>query len=227
MPRASRRLSYRVKGGIVLLGGLPTLLACDIVYEASRTLKQLDIVEAERDGWQKPADILQSLELKPGYTVIDLGCGSGYFTLKLSRTVGEHGKVLAVDIRRLPLAFLWVRTWLKANHNVRIVTGEPDDPHLGEAIADGVLIVNTYHELQHPGTILNHSFRALVPGGRLVIADRSADASAGHHDAHHQVSAAGVEDEVRGAGFRIVQRIDRLVDNPQNGEWWLLAARKP
>ena len=206
---------------MLVLAGLLTLCLADIAYEAARTLKELDFVEAERDGWQKPLDIVQALELKPGNTAADLGCGSGYFTLKLSRTVGERGKVLAVDIRRLPLAFLWVRTWLKIRHNVGMVIGEPDDPHLGEATADGVLIVNTYHELQHPRKILNHSFRALVPGGRLVIADRSSG------EELHQISAGAVEEDVRAAGFQIVKRIDRFIDSPQNGQWWLLAARKP
>jgi ubiquinone/menaquinone biosynthesis C-methylase UbiE len=129
--------------------------------------------------------------------------------------------VLAVDIRRLPLAFLRVRTWLKGSTNVEILAGEPDDPHLGETTADGVLIVNTYHELQHPRTILDRSFRALVSGGRLVIADRSS-ASEGHH-----VSLSAVEADVRDSGFQIIQRIDSFIDNPKSGQWWLLVASRP
>src|SRR5262245_29276821 len=72
-----------------------------VAYQGIRTLQQLSAVEAERDQWQRPADVIQALSLKIGRVVVDLGSGAGYFSLKLSDAVGASGKVVAVDLRKL------------------------------------------------------------------------------------------------------------------------------
>ena len=80
-------------------------------------------VEAERDSWQRPADVLQALELRKGAVVADLGSGVGYFALKLAERVGRGGRVLAVDVRRFPLVFLRVRALLRGLRNLEAVRG--------------------------------------------------------------------------------------------------------
>ena len=122
-------MSYRAKLIFLLLGAVAILFLVDTAYQGLNTLSRLNIVEAERDQWQRPSDVIRALDLKPGNVVVDLGCGSGYFTLKLSAPVGQSGRVLAEDIRRLPLMFLWLRTFHRGQNNVNIVLGEPDDPH--------------------------------------------------------------------------------------------------
>ena len=64
------------------------------------------MIEAQRDQWQRPSEVMQALKVKDGDSVVDLGCGSGYFSLKLSDPIGRNGKVIAEDIRRLSLTFL-------------------------------------------------------------------------------------------------------------------------
>jgi len=53
--------------------------------------------DPKRDEWQKPAQLVEALEIAPGMCVADLGAGTGYFSRYLSQAVGEHGTVLAVD----------------------------------------------------------------------------------------------------------------------------------
>jgi SAM-dependent methyltransferase len=79
-----------------------------VLEEAVRTLGVLDQVERERDTWQRPDEIIRQLDLTPGNTVVDLGSGAGYFSLKIAPRVGPTGRVLAVDLRRESLAFLWI-----------------------------------------------------------------------------------------------------------------------
>ena len=212
-------VSYRVKLAIFALGAVVFLFVLDTAYQALNTLRRLDVVEAERDQWQRPSDIVRALDLRQGRTVVDLGCGSGYFTLKLSPAVGPGGTVYAVDIRRLPLAFLWLRTFLKAQHNVRTVLGEPDNPHLPAGKADAVLIVNTYHELENPALILNQISQSLVPGGRLVIADPM-------QTEHGELSSDVVEAELRRHGFSVLSRDENFINQPGNGAWWLIIASR-
>ena len=57
-----------------------------VAYQGIRTLQRLKAVEAERDQWQHPADIVQALNLKAGDSVVDFGAGAGYFALKPAMT---------------------------------------------------------------------------------------------------------------------------------------------
>jgi predicted methyltransferase len=225
-------LSYRAKLVLFLLCAIAILFLVHTAYQGLNTLSRLNVVEAERDQWQRPSEVLQALDLKPGYAVVDLGCGSGYFTLKLSAPVGKNGRVLAEDIRRLPLAFLWIRTIQRGQHNINIVLGEPDDPHLPTQRVNSVLIANTYHEFTNSQAILGHVVQSLVSGGRLVVVDREPRAvdhgSSETAAEHHEVSSEQVESELHHAGFEIVSRQDGFIQNdPLNENWWIITARKP
>ena len=131
----------------ILLVVVPVMLVGD---QAVRTLRTLTIVERERDTWQRPDDILRALNLSPGMTVVDLGSGAGYFSLKIAPRVAPAGRVLAVDLRRESLAFLWIRAVLGGHANLHVIRNQVDDPKLPPGPIDAVLIANTYHELTAP-----------------------------------------------------------------------------
>lgn len=222
------RVNYRVKLLLFFLCALAVFFVFSVGYSALNTLSRLDAVEAERDQWQRPSDVIQALDLRPGNVVVDLGCGSGYFTLKLSSPVGSSGRVIAEDIRWLPLGFLWFRAMRK--RNVSIVHGEPNDPHLSMKGVDGVLISNTYHEFTDAQAILVHLTQSLVAGGRLVVVDREPrpDNIGTTENGDHEISAARVEEELRHAHFEIVSRQDRFIESdPDHETWWLIVARNP
>jgi ubiquinone/menaquinone biosynthesis C-methylase UbiE len=190
-----------------------------LAYQAIRTIQQLNLVEAERDRWQRADEIIQQLDLKAGNTVVDFGSGAGYFALKLSNTVGSNGEVLAVDLRRLSLSFLRARSILRWQRNIQTIVGEPADPHLSGKTVDAVLIANTYHELSEPREILRHVSQAMRSGGRLVVADRS--------DTDHRAFPDSEESDLRSAGFQIVSKDDHFIVRPANDVWWLITAVKP
>jgi predicted methyltransferase len=222
-------VSYRLKLITFLISAVAVLVLLNVGFSAVNTLSQLDRVEAQRDQWQRPLDILEALASQAGSTIVDFGCGSGYFTLKLSSSVGSNGRVIAEDIRWLSLAFLWARTILKQKHNVSIIYGQPTNPHLPVNSVNGVLILNTYHELADRQAILAHIRQALVSGGRLVIVDRQPNPeNVGiTENGEHEIDALRVEAEVRQTGFEIVGRQDRFIlSDPDRETWWLLVARK-
>ena len=221
-------MSYRAKLFVFNLGALAILFALNLGYSALQTISRLNAIEAERDRWQRPVDVIQALGLKPGDVVVDLGAGSGYFTLKLSTEVGENGRVIAEDIRSLPLAFLWFRAAQRRPRNVKVVLGEPADPHLPPRV-HAVLISNTYHEFADSRPILIHIFESLVSGGRLVVIDRSPKpAGPASERSEHEISVDRVESELRQAHFEIICRQDRFIQSDSYDEsWWLLVASKP
>jgi ubiquinone/menaquinone biosynthesis C-methylase UbiE len=209
--------------------GLVVLVGLNIGYQALSTLNQLDTIEAERDHWQHSSEVIQALNLKPDETVADLGCGSGYFSLKLAEPVGPNGKVVAEDIRRLSLAFLWMRTLRKGKHNVRVLLGDIDDPQLDPNSVNAVLISNTYHEFAAPGMIMDHVRRSLVPGGRVVIIDRAPKDSQERVNAfqEHEISSEQVQAELRKAMFEIDSQTDHFIENdPEHENWWMIVAHR-
>lgn len=225
-------MSYRLKLVFFFLCSLATLFLFSTARQGEDTLARLNAVEAARDQWQRPSDVIRALDLRLGNVAVDLGCGSGYFTLKLSEPVGPGGIVLAEDIRRFPLLFLWFRKVLKNEPNVKVLLGDPSNPHLPLQTVNAVLISNTYHEFTDPQSVLTHVSQSLVSGGRLVVVDRApqlavADSGESARE-HHEASSEQVEDEIRHAGLQIVSRQDHfIVNDPSNEEWWLITARKP
>jgi len=188
----------------------------------------LEQVERARDQWQRPSEIIQKLNLRGGNVVVDIGSGVGYFTFKLSHVVGKSGKVLPVDIKEFPLCVLRTRGFLMGDRNIDAILAEPDDPHLPPAEVDAVLVLNTYHELTHPALILDQLSRSLKPGGHLVIVDGGP--SAGHETGKsedHAVASEEVEATLRRRGFEVLQRHDQFTQQPGDGRWWIILARKP
>lgn len=223
-------MNYRLKLLVFFLCALAVFFFLNAGYSALNTISRLNVVESERDQWQRPAEVVQALNIKPGDVVVDLGCGSGYFALRLSSSVGKTGRVLAEDIRRLPLAFLWFRAILKNERNITVVHGGPSDPHLPSQRVNAVLIANTFHEITDSHAILARVRQSLVSGGRLVVIDRAPDPAdrGGTGPAGHEISAQQVESELRRAQFEIVTRQNDFIGkDPENESWWLISAVKP
>lgn len=213
------RLALFLACTVVILVGLSTL------NSFTNTLHQLDVIEAERDQWQRPLEVLRELDVHDGSTVVDLGSGAGYFALKLSPAVGKGGQVLAVDLRRLSLFFLWTRARLRGQRNIHVIVGEERNPRLPTGSVNAVLICNTYHEFSDPERMLHQVSESLRPGGNVVVIDRSPGASKA--GLTHEVPPNVVVGELRKQGFEIVRQDDHFIDRPGDDLWWLVVGRRP
>jgi len=222
--------SYRRRIAAFAVAAFVTVGFLGATLWTAGALRAVDAVEAERDGWQRPSDVMKALDLGEGEVVADLGSGVGYFALKLADRVGRHGRVLAVDVRPFPLLFLRLRGLLRGCSNLTVVRGEAGDPHLPAGSVDAILVANTFHELEDPDTILAHAREALRPGGRLVVVDPGPDvAEAGPpgHGTHHNTSPDRAEARILRAGLEIVSRDDAFIEEPGHARWWLILALRP
>ena len=127
--------------------------------------------DPEREGWQKPDEVIQALAIKKGEVVADIGAGSGYFSVRLARAVGPEGRVLALDPDERLLDYLRRRLAEGNVQNVTARTVPRDDPELPEGSVDLAFLCNVYHHIDGRPDYLRRLRRALKPTGRLVIVD--------------------------------------------------------
>jgi ubiquinone/menaquinone biosynthesis C-methylase UbiE len=115
---------------------------------------------------------MDALHIAEGTTVLDLGAGGGWFTSRLARRVGPNGRVYAVDVQSLMIQAIVRRMQREGLTNVTPVLGDYDDPSLPANVnPDAVLIVDTFHEAEHPVVLLQNVARTLKPQGRIGIID--------------------------------------------------------
>ena len=155
----------------------------------------------ERESEEAPTRALQIIGITAGSTVADIGAGSGYFTERLARLVGPSGRVIASDIQKGMLDLIAQRVARARLSNVTLVLGEPANPRLVKESIDLALMVDVYHELGDPQTVLRHIREALKPRGRLVLIEYKGEDPTIPILPSHKMTVAQAKLEVEHEGF--------------------------
>jgi SAM-dependent methyltransferase len=168
------------------------------------------LTRPERDKEEQPDRVVEALKIPKGATVVDLGAGVGYFTLRLAKQVGPTGRVLAVDIQQGMLDRLAQNLDGTSINNVETILASADNPGLPLNEVDLVLVVDVYHELAHPEKTLEHVRRSLRPGGRVVLIEyRKEDPEIPIHPLH-KMTVEEVRGELEPMGFRLADLLEFL-----------------
>lgn len=105
----------------------------------------------------------------PGMTVMDVGCGVGYFSIPMTKMVGDNGKVIAVDLQQQMLDMLRRRAE-RAGVHVELHQCQRD--RLGiDAEADFVLVFAMLHEVPDQRRLLGEILNCLKPSGKVLLAE--------------------------------------------------------
>jgi len=165
---------------------------------------------SEREIEEMPETALDRIGLRPGMTVADVGSGSGYFTVRLSKRVGPTGKVLAVDVQPEMLTMLRERLRKGKITNVEPVLGTEADPKLPKGAMDLILMVDVYHEFSQPQRMLRRMLTALKADGRLILLEYRKE------DPHlpirqdHKMSVEEARQELETEGFELEKALEDL-----------------
>jgi ubiquinone/menaquinone biosynthesis C-methylase UbiE len=123
-----------------------------------------------RRWFQDPLKILAPF-VKEGMTVLDVGCGMGFFTLEMARLVGDGGRVIAVDVQDKMLAGLRRRA-VKQGLSDRIQARLCGPDHLGlSEPVDFALSFAVAHEVPDAKSFFLQIAAVLKPGGSLLLAE--------------------------------------------------------
>ena len=166
-----------------------------------------------RESRQREEDcrlLLEALDVKPGQTICDMGCGNGFYTLELARRVGPSGVVYAVDIQPEMLRMLAELAGREGLTNIRPVLGTAIDPRLPVAAIDLCLCVDVYHEFSHPDAMLARVRESLTEAGRLALVEFRGEDPAVPIKPLHKMTKEQIRRELEPAGFRVVGEFDRL-----------------
>lgn len=192
---------------------IPTALKFYRGREIARTMHYAGaswLVREEREREEDCAQLLRSLDLKPGQTVCDMGCGNGFYSLRLAQIVGPEGSVMAVDIQPEMLRLLGLRAKRRGIENIEPVLGSVVDPKLPEASIDLALLVDVYHEFSHPEPMLEAIRKSLKPEGRLVLVEFRAEDPEVPIKLLHKMSKEQILKEIPPNGFRLAEQFDKL-----------------
>jgi len=120
-----------------------------------------------------PEAVIKNLPLQDKMVVLDLGCGSGYFSLPLARMVRPSGKVIAIDIWKPALDVLTLKAKLAGLFNIietkQLDIENPAGFGLGAESVDVVLISNVLFQIENKAQVFKEVFRVLKNNGYLVV----------------------------------------------------------
>lgn len=110
-------------------------------------------------------------DVRPGQTVLDLGCGAGLDSLLAARRVGPAGRVVGVDLCPAMVGKARRNADTLGLPNVEFVEAGIENLPLPDASVDVVISNGVFNLCPDKPTVLAEVFRALRPGGRLQMAD--------------------------------------------------------
>jgi ubiquinone/menaquinone biosynthesis C-methylase UbiE len=159
---------------------------------------------------EQPEAMLDALKVPVGATVADVGAGAGYHSIRLAKRVGPKGKVLASDLQPEMLEMLVANARSAGATNIKPIRATQNDTKLPEAAVDLILMVDVYHECTNPETTLKGLFKALKPGGRLVLVEFRGEVPEIPILPEHKMTLKQVRREVEPRGFHFKESLEFL-----------------
>ena len=124
-----------------------------------------------REEEEKTSQMIGLLKFRDGETVADIGAGTGYVSEKIARKIGTNGLVYATDIQPEMIEKLDAKMKTLGIANVKGLLGEIEDAKLPAGKVDTVILVDVYHEFDHPYEMTRSMIAGLKSGGRIVFVE--------------------------------------------------------
>lgn len=168
------------------------------------------LVRPEREAEEEPDKALESIGIRKGDVIADVGAGVGYFTWRMAALAGPSGKVYSTDLQPEMLERLRRNMAARGIRNVEPVLGAVDDPRLPANSLDLIFLADVYHEFSHPQQMLQKLREALKPEGRLVLLEYRKEDPAVPIRPEHKMSVDEVKAEIEPEGFRLDKTLATL-----------------
>lgn len=132
----------------------------------------VETLETEsREIYHEREALARLVDAKPGMAVADIGSGSGFMTELFAKMVGASGRVYAVDINQKLLEHIARRASLDGLKNIQTVLDNDTSTELPANSVDLIFLCDTYHHFEYPKAVLASMYKALRPGGQVVLVE--------------------------------------------------------
>ena len=156
---------------------------------------------------------IDALALRPGDAVAEIGAGNARFSFRFAEVVGPEGRVYANELGASNVRRIQAGADRRNLANLTAVEGTVDDTRLPDACCDAMMMRHVYHMLTRPEPMAGSFYRALKPGGRLLILE--GDPQPGRPNARgvpENRAGMGIDpqiviDELAAAGFEFDRRV--------------------
>jgi ubiquinone/menaquinone biosynthesis C-methylase UbiE len=153
-----------------------------------------------------PEKILNQLGLSGGMTAVDLGCGSGGWTIPLAKMLPE-GKVFALDLLKSSLSALESKARIERIFNIQTVVADVEKKTpISQASSDAVLMTNLLFEVENKKAVLEEGKRILKPGGKILVVDWKKSANFGPRE--RAVLPEEIKKIAQEAGFLVKEEFE-------------------
>lgn len=174
-----------------------------------KAVKSSNMYESgNRDSWQKPYEIIERMGDLSNKTIIDLGAGPGYFSVRI---LPFAKKLIAVDVSRSYLNTLEQRYNILENEfeglTGRLVTRKinPGEAGFARGEADIVFLSNSYHHLSDHVAYFKKIKQLLPEDGMVVIIDfKQMNRPVGPPPGHKLVKGTDIASQMRKAGYKVI-----------------------
>jgi ubiquinone/menaquinone biosynthesis C-methylase UbiE len=143
------------------------------------------------------------LEPGTGERVLEIGPGTGYYTLDLAEWVGAEGSVEIFDLQQEMLDHTVRRARERRLWNVNPTQGDAQELPYEDDSFDAVVLVTVLGEIPDQDAALREIARVLRPGGRLIVGELFGDP--------HMVTLSALQKRAEGAGLRFTQRVGSVL----------------
>ncbi|MDX1797426.1 MAG: class I SAM-dependent methyltransferase [Candidatus Lokiarchaeia archaeon] len=151
----------------------------------------------KRDNKYPPYMKIEKTKITKGSVVLDYGCGPGSYSIAAAEVVGNTGKVYAADIHPLAIESVKKKAQEKNFKNIETILTDYDTK-LENSSIDVVLLLDIYHDLSNPESILKELHRVLKNDGLLYVDD--------HHFKNDEIIG-----KITSTGlFKFIERIDEV-----------------
>ena len=163
-----------------------------------------------REVYSARREILKACQINEGWTVADIGAGTGLYTRQFSQAVGNRGWVYAVDISPRFLEHINSQSERRSQTNVTAVLCRDTSVDLPPNSVDLAFICDTYHHFEYPAQTLASIHRALKDDGVLIVIDFERIEGKTREWLMNHVRAGKSEfrAEVEAAKFKFVAEVD-------------------
>ena len=149
------------------------------------------------------ARLRDALDAHPGEQVLEVGPGTGYYSLDVAEWVAPGGTLDVFDLQQQMLDHTMRRAAAKGIGNVTATQGDARELPYDDGQFDRAFVVAVLGEVPDQGAALRELARVLRPGGRLVVGEIFGDP--------HWVSPTALRRRGEDAGLRFARRVGRLI----------------